>query len=192
MSVTGPRDRLVAATVALIGERGVAGTGLSDLLKASGTARGSIYQHFPEGKDQLVGASVRAAGEQTRAAIAGLARLDEPGAVVRAVMEATRSAVLEEDFTRGCPVAAAAVAGAEYPAAASTAGEVFEAWVTELAGVLAALGVAEGAAEPLASLVVSAFEGALVQARATRSPAPLDHAADQLARLVEGAVAAPA
>ena len=182
-TTAGPRDRLVAATVALIGEHGVAGTGLTELLRESGTARGSIYQHFPEGKDELVGASVRAAGAHTRQAIASLRGLGDAAGVVRAVMRATRDAALEEDLARGCPVAAAAVSGPEYPTAVQTAGEVFEGWATELADVLAEVGVPQDSAASLASLVISAFEGALVQARATRSPAPLDAAAEQLTRL---------
>ncbi|MGL5445276.1 MAG: TetR family transcriptional regulator, partial [[Mycobacterium] stephanolepidis] len=41
----GPRQRLIDSAIAMMRERGVYGTGLADLLKRSGTARNSIYQH---------------------------------------------------------------------------------------------------------------------------------------------------
>ena len=46
----GPRERLIASAIDLVRARGVDGTGLAELLEHSGTARRSIYQHFPGGK----------------------------------------------------------------------------------------------------------------------------------------------
>jgi len=185
----GPRERLLESATTLIREHGVAGTGLTELLKESRTARGSIYQHFPDGKDELVGASVRAAGAESRAAIAALRELGEPAAVVRAVVAASRAALLDEDFVRGCPVVAAAVSGPTYPTSVRAAAEVFRGWVDELAQVLADVGVPERHAVALASTVISASEGALVQARAARSAEPLDLVAEQLVNLVAAHVA---
>ncbi|WP_372442056.1 TetR/AcrR family transcriptional regulator [Nocardioides limicola] len=57
-----PRERLLRSSIALVRAHGVEGTGLTELLERSGTARRSIYQHFPGGKDELIAASTRAAG----------------------------------------------------------------------------------------------------------------------------------
>lgn len=187
--MSGPRERLLATAVTLIRERGVAGTGLSELLKESGTARGSIYQHFPRGKDDLVAAAVTEAGADGRSTIATLRALDDPAAVVTAIMHATRDALVADGYVHGCPVAAGALAGPDYPAAVGTASAALAGWVAELADVLTATGLAADAAGPFASLVVSVFEGALVQARASRSTEPLDHAAAQLAVLARAQLA---
>lgn len=187
--MTGPRERLLATAVTLIRQRGVAGTGLSELLKESGTARGSIYQHFPRGKDDLVAAAVTEAGTDGRATLALLRSLGDPAVVVTAIMQATRDALVADDYTFGCPVAAGALAGPDYPAAVGTAAGALAGWVEELAAVLTDVGLAPGAAWPFASLVISVFEGALVQARASRSPEPLDHAAAQLALLARAQLA---
>ena len=48
------RTRMLEATGRLIRERGYHGTSLNDILAASGAPRGSLYFHFPGGKDQLV------------------------------------------------------------------------------------------------------------------------------------------
>lgn len=186
----GPRDRLLATATDMIRQHGVASTGLTELLKRSRTARGSIYQHFPRGKDELVAASVRQAGETSKRVISNLVELGDAAAVIAAMMNATKAALEEEMFSRGCPVVAAAVAGPEYPVSVNAAGEVFAGWVHELGGVLVTLGVPVGVAPALASLVISSFEGALIQARSTRSLAPIDHAAEQLVVLARSYTAA--
>lgn len=57
------RDRLLDATQELVDTAGYFGTGLNQVIAASGAPRGSLYFHFPGGKDQLVGESVRRAGQ---------------------------------------------------------------------------------------------------------------------------------
>ena len=48
------RIRMIEATALLLRQRGYHGTSLNDILNASGAPRGSLYFHFPGGKDQLV------------------------------------------------------------------------------------------------------------------------------------------
>src|SRR6478609_753257 len=58
-----PRERLLDATITSLRRHGVQGTGIAELLSSSGTARQSIYQHFPGGKAELVAAATRRAGD---------------------------------------------------------------------------------------------------------------------------------
>ncbi|WP_280357285.1 TetR/AcrR family transcriptional regulator, partial [Nocardia otitidiscaviarum] len=53
----GPRDRLIESAIELVREQGVHGAGLSALLDRSRASRNSLYQHFPEGKGELVEAA---------------------------------------------------------------------------------------------------------------------------------------
>src|SRR3982074_2146243 len=50
------RKQLVASTVELLRRQGAYGTGLQDVLTHSGAPRGSLYFHFPGGKEDLAGA----------------------------------------------------------------------------------------------------------------------------------------
>ena len=59
------RTRMLETTARLLQHRGYHGTALSDILEASGAPRGSLYFHFPSGKDQLVVEATRLAVEQT-------------------------------------------------------------------------------------------------------------------------------
>ncbi len=54
------RARMVRSAASLIRTRGVTGTSFSDVLADSGAPRGSIYHHFPEGKEQLAADAITA------------------------------------------------------------------------------------------------------------------------------------
>ena len=159
--MTGPRERLLDATISLVRERGVHGTGIADVLERSSTARGSVYQHVPRGKSELVAAAVRRAGRHVDdlmdAAPTPTARLD--------VLLAWWTRQVERRPTvPGCPVAAGALDADPEVRAAAT--EVLAGWVGRLTGPTD---------DPrLARFAISAFEGAVVQCRATGSSEPLD------------------
>lgn len=184
MPEAGPRERLIASAITLVRERGVEATGLADLLQHSGAARRSIYQHFPGGKLQMIEESTRLAG-------AWIGRLihaagdEQPAALVRALVEQTTRNLVASDFTRGCPIMAAAAAPPEAAQVRAAAAAVFESWTTEIAARLAATGRSPQESRSLAGFIVSSVEGALVRAVAARSTEPLDQAAEQLPRLLE-------
>jgi hypothetical protein len=66
--------------------------------------------------------------------------------------------------------------------------EAFTSWRRPPAEALTALGVPAPRATPLATLVISGLEGALLLARAERSPEPPDTVAAELAPLLDSAV----
>lgn len=179
----GPRDRLLSSAVALVRRNGVAGTGLNELLEHSQTARGSVYQHFPGGKEELVATATRSVGEAMARRMQEAAGLPDPVAIVQAVVRAAARGLVDHDFELGCPIVAAATSGPGHGAAVSAAADTFTAWVGALQDGFVGAGIAEPEAEGFASLVVSAVEGAIVQARAARSLVPLDHVGEQLSGL---------
>jgi len=63
------RADLVAATGQLLRRRGYSGTSVSDFLDAAGAANGSLYHHFPGGKEELASAAIEEAAEQVEAAL---------------------------------------------------------------------------------------------------------------------------
>lgn len=177
---TSPRDRLLAAASDLVRQHGVAGTGLAALLAESGTARGSVYQHFPDGKDELIEAATDIAGDVMRTAAWSSTSAATAEDVVRQVVDRARETLAAEEFSRGCPVLAAAVAGPEHPRVVRAAVRAFATWTDDLAAALREVGVPVAHAGSFASVLISAVEGAIVQSRAQRSTAPLDAVAEQL------------
>jgi TetR/AcrR family transcriptional regulator, lmrAB and yxaGH operons repressor len=66
------RARLVAAAVMVVQLRGYDGAGLSAILVEAGLPKGSLYHHFPGGKDELVAAAVEFVASEVAARIANL------------------------------------------------------------------------------------------------------------------------
>ncbi|WP_197319148.1 TetR/AcrR family transcriptional regulator [Saccharomonospora sp. NB11] len=174
----GAKQAMTTSAVALLRERGVAGTSFADVLAHSGAPRGSVYHHFPRGKAQLVEEATRAASDALTARITELLREHGPVHAVRAIVELWRRDLARTDYTAGCPVAAAALGPVE--SARELAGNALREWEAAFAEALHRRGVPERQAASLGTLVVSALQGALVLARAQRSAAPLDAVVTEL------------
>jgi len=63
------RTRMIETTARLLQHRGYHGTSLNDILEQSGAPRGSLYFHFPGGKDQLAIEATRAGIEEATQAL---------------------------------------------------------------------------------------------------------------------------
>src|SRR5262245_34700403 len=66
------KARMIAATRDLLECGGYSAAGLNQIIAASGAPRGSLYFHFPGGKDQLITESARQAGQFIEFVIAGV------------------------------------------------------------------------------------------------------------------------
>jgi len=177
----GPRKRLIAAAIAMVQERGVHATGLSDLLKRSAAARNSIYQHFPGGKTDLMVAVTDTAATIMARRIERLG-VDGPLAVITGMIERWVADMEDSNFGTGCPIAAAALAGPEERSITDAAARAFTLLRERVSGTLIETGIDPAAAQVRASFAVSAIEGALLQARAERSVQPLRDVEAELTR----------
>lgn len=194
----GTRDRMVAGAVDLLRRRGVTATSLREVVRHTGTPRGSIAHHFPGGKAQLLEEAVGYARRhvsrplrevlESRGTIAGIRLL---GRQWRTTLEATR-------FEAGCPVMAIAIEQGDEGARGEQqdrrlpgmAREAFDDWAGLLTEALGREGVAKARARSLAVLIVASFEGAIGMSRAAGSCEPLERVLDELERAVAGALPA--
>jgi AcrR family transcriptional regulator len=175
------RDRLTSATATLMQRHGVAGTGIAEILAASGVTRRSIYLNFPGGKAELVAAATRAAGDEMTATVRGY--MDEPDPV-GAFTRMWSDVLVSTDFEGGCPIVAAASGRDESPEGASTAADVFTDWSEVLADRLRRDGIKNAAAQSLSTTIVASVEGAVILSRAARSTKPLEQVSRHLNELI--------
>src|SRR5262249_52328961 len=133
----------IEPTAGRLEHRGFLGTSLSDILEQSGAPRGSLYFHFPGGKDQLAVEATRAAvDEATEALRAALAEAKTPGQGVRAYAEAAARLMRESDYTFGCPVAPVILdAPGGVDDLAALCKEAFETWTEMLRSAFVQAGV---------------------------------------------------
>ncbi|CAL9280487.1 TetR/AcrR family transcriptional regulator [Streptomyces sp. R02] len=189
----GPRERMVFSAAQLIRREGVGATGMREVAARAGAPRGSLQHYFPGGKEQLVNEAVgwagRYAGNRVARFLAALPARTPSGLFAEMVRQWTDE-YEAEGFDGGCPVAAATVDRAR--AADSTrqaAEDAFARWTDAVAAALTDMGVPGERARPLATLMISSLEGALLIARAERSVRALTTAVRELGPLLDAAVA---
>ncbi len=179
------RRRMIDSAALLLAKQGLQATSFTEVLESSGAPRGSLYHHFPGGKQELVLASMSAAGARALAALDGL---DGRTAVelAESYLARWRSLLEVASFGIGCAITAVTVA-ADSHEELDRAAEVFRAWAGRLGELLAAGGVPESRAPALATTLIAASEGAVVLARAAESFVPFDEVAVELVAMVGSA-----
>ncbi|WNM31503.1 TetR/AcrR family transcriptional regulator [Streptomyces sp. Li-HN-5-11] len=189
----GPRERMVFSAAQLIRRDGVGATGMRDVAAHADAPRGSLQHYFPGGKEQLVNEAVawagRYAGGRVARFMAGMAE-PTPSGLFAAMVRQWTEEYETDGFAAGCPVAAATVDCAAYGASTrEAAAAAFATWREPVAEALTELGVPAERAGSLATVMISALEGAIIMARAEGDVRPLTTVARELGPLLDAAAA---
>ena len=176
---------MVFSAVKLLSERGVHGLTIDAVLADSQTPRGSVYHHFPGGRNQLLLEAAQAASAQISGAMKeAITSADVAGTLDRFVAF-WRDYLERTEFRAGCPIVAL-LAGDDVPKEVfEVAQTCFVGLIADLARAVQASGVGAAEAERIAATAISAIEGAIALCRALRSSAPLDLVAEQLRGTLE-------
>jgi AcrR family transcriptional regulator len=181
---TDTRRRMIVTTSKLLERQGFHGTGLNQILEEANAPKGSMYFHFPGGKNQLAAEAIAAAADFIDRAL----RKHEGGTALDAIdgYLAQMGRWLEStDFSGGCPIATTALeVGATTPELGDACEAAFDQLIARVAGWLEADGFELATARERASLVYSAIEGALIFSKARRSIEPLEQLRTEVPRLV--------
>ncbi|MBI2703359.1 MULTISPECIES: TetR/AcrR family transcriptional regulator [Mycobacterium] len=181
----GTRDKMVISAAQVMRERGAAGVTIDSVLARSGAPRGSVYHHFPEGRNQILTEALRYAGDSITATIDNAVDRGAK-ALLREFVDFWERLLTECDFTAGCPVVAAAIGSADDELELSTeSGLILGRWCTALSRAFVTDGFDDADAASLAVMSISALEGAIVLCRSTRSVIPLRQVGDQLEFLIK-------
>ena len=181
---TDSRGSMVRSAASLIRSRGVSATSLSDVLADSGAPRGSIYHHFPNGKEQLAEDAIRWTSERLLAHLRSGAP-SSPSAVLERFIDVWRRTVVTSAGTAGCVVAGVAIdTGPDEKALMDVVRATFRSWAALLTEELEAVGIPPQRAKPIALATLAGMEGALILCRAEGNVKPLDAVAAELMRLL--------
>ena len=173
---TRTKDRILDVTADLFRQYGFTGTGMKQIVAAANAPFGSLYHYFPGGKEELGVAVIHRSGEMYFELFETV--VEAAPDLVSGVRDFFAGAALvlrDTDYADACPIATVAleVASRSEPLRQATA-EVFESWVTRAAARLADHGVPDDRAREVATLIISALEGAFILCRASRTTEALD------------------
>src|SRR4051812_27460759 len=172
------KGKTLAAAAQLFRRQGYHGTALHDILATGGSPRGSLYFHFPGGKEQIGEAALDLAGEAVRAKIALAAEASgNAEAFLTGIARAMAADLEKSDYCNGCPIATTALeTAAQSEVLAAAAARAFQSWEREMARGLVGFGAKPDDAATAATAILSQIEGALLLARTYRSGEPLRRA----------------
>jgi AcrR family transcriptional regulator len=169
---------MVSGAARLLAERGLQATSFSEILELTSSPRGSLYHHFPGGKDQLVRAALDLVTERMGVAFSPEAGASPPE-VAGLFLSLWRSILERFRFTAGCAVVAVTIATSS-PELLGQVGSIFRGWRSRIADLLVKGGLTPKAAERFAATLIAASEGAVVLSRAEQSMEPFELVAAEL------------
>ena len=172
------KGKTLAAAASLFRQRGFHGTALHDILEAGGAPRGSLYFHFPKGKEEIGEAALTLVGEAVRQKIALAAEAAGSAETFLTSMAQGMAHELEKSgFHDGCPVATTALeTAAQSEVLGAAARAAFQKWESEIARGLERFNIAGDDARRIATTVLSQLEGALLLSRTYPSLEPMRRA----------------
>src|SRR6266511_934567 len=168
------RQRVVRTAAELFRRQGYHATGLNQILTASRAPKGSLYFHFPGGKEQMAVEAVAASGTEMCAYI----------------RDPLATQLMTSGYLDGCPVAAVAqdAAGASEPIRTACA-QAYATWLDAIEAALRGWGMQAERSALLAAVVLSSVEGALLLARVQCDTGPLRAVTDHLIEFITAAIA---
>ena len=174
--------KTLAAAIKLFRQQGYHGTALHDILAAGGAPRGSLYFHFPGGKEEIGENALAIAGEAVRQGIVRAAEAsDSVETFLTHVARAMAADLEKSDYQEGCPIATTALeTSAQSEVLGNATRTAFKKWENEIKRGLERFGMTSEDADQVATTVLSQLEGALLLARTYRSPEPLQRAEQAL------------
>jgi TetR/AcrR family transcriptional repressor of lmrAB and yxaGH operons len=184
-STSQAKDRLLEAAIFLMRQSGLSGAGINQLVARSGAPKGSVYYHFPGGKQQITSEALTRYGERVAEAFERvLASKRKAGDKIRALFRFVADRFEEGAFEQSCAAGAVTLdLDAEVVALRPTIAAVFESWQRVVANHLPIR--SRTRRESLAGLVLSTIEGAYIRGRAERSKKPFLEAGEWLAQLAQ-------
>jgi TetR/AcrR family transcriptional repressor of lmrAB and yxaGH operons len=180
------KSRMLDTAADLIQRQGYASTGLNQILDASGAPKGSLYFHFPGGKEELVALALEKSSESLSELLEQVLATAPTAELALEMIAGYFGSQLESSqFTKGCPLATVALEqSATSDALHEVCSRTYARWEAAIAARLSRDG--HERADALASFILATIEGALLLCRAHRSIEPLRRASAELARTLKG------
>jgi TetR/AcrR family transcriptional repressor of lmrAB and yxaGH operons len=160
------RAALIDSAATLFRRQGYAATGLNQILDEAGVRPGSLYHHFPQGKQQLAAAVVDIEGTGIEQLLRRFLATGRPVADIVDRWVDLLAAGLAGDQRDGCPIEPIATESVNAsPLVREASARAFKGWCAAIEDRLRADGRPAAEAKQAALAVISLIEGALILSR---------------------------
>lgn len=177
------RAKILNAALDLIEKQGFHNTGLQQIIKESGAPKGSLYFHFPEGKDQIASLALAEGANVIKVLLEqAFSASQSAQQAIEFMVNGLIIRLKESDYCKGCPVATVALeVGDDHPSVRLACESAYQDWIAVIAQGLRGFGLPAVRAEKEATVALSMIEGSLILAKVRRDPEPLRQVAQAMA-----------
>ena len=174
------KEQILEAAARLFEKQGYHATGLNEIIRESGSPKGSLYYYFPEGKGQIgAETALWSAAQMTERIRFGLSQAENPAEAVRLLALGIAGAIEQSGFAAGGPLMMLAAESAVRSERLNTAcreayGQMQAVFTEKFLGN-----------DELAEFVLAALEGAILLSRVQHNGDPLRRVADHLYAHIE-------
>lgn len=188
--MTSAREHIIETTCDLLEMQGYHATGLNQIIKESGSPKGSLYYYFPGGKEELAVEAVRQVGATVLNRIReNLQIVDNPAEAVQLFIRNIAIQVERSGFRAGGPITTIALETAGSSELLREACEdIYSGWRSAFAQKLENGGIEDSRAARIAGLIIASIEGGVILCRTAQSREPLEFIADELSILIRHAL----
>jgi TetR/AcrR family transcriptional repressor of lmrAB and yxaGH operons len=176
------REQILQTTCTLLEKQGYHGTGLNEIIKESGSPKGSLYYYFPDGKDQITAEAVIQSGNETAERIRlGLGESASASKAVYDFVMTIAEHVELSNFSAGSPLTAVAMETATKSERINLAcREAYGMLKSAFNEKLLECGFTKLKSDELATFIVASIEGGIILSRTSHTADPLRLVAKQL------------
>lgn len=181
------RDQIVETTCELLDLQGYHATGLNEIVRTSGSPKGSLYYYFPGGKEELTEEALEHVGGIVRKRIESHLKLvPAPAKAICDFIRLVAVNVEASGYKSGGPITTVALeTAATSDRLRATCERIYASWQRLFRLKLEAGRLQSEQAEELATLTLASLEGGILLCRTQRSPEPLRQIANALQMLIE-------
>ena len=180
------RDKIIKSASSMIRKGGYHGTGINDLIKEVQVPKGSLYHHFPGGKDEIVDSALEQAAVDLALTFKN-AMKGKKDAVegLNAVIKLYIDDFTKDNLKYGCPLAMVSLdLSNENESLRMTCSRLFDFWIDAIASYLKYKGVKGDIREKAESFLIQ-LEGAIMMARVQQSIRPFQLISKDLEQLLK-------
>jgi TetR/AcrR family transcriptional repressor of lmrAB and yxaGH operons len=180
------KEKFIETASRLFEVKGYNATGLNEILAESGAPKGSLYYHFPKGKEQLALEAINSAGEKIKFNLQrNLESSEDPGKALIFNIECLATVIDDEQKTRDMSISLIALE--TYLTSESlrkACEEIFDSLENIYAEKLIKSGMNTDKAYELGRVIGAMIEGAIVLSLTKKTGNPLRLIAKQIPNLI--------
>jgi TetR/AcrR family transcriptional repressor of lmrAB and yxaGH operons len=169
------RKKIIDTVIELLKVKGFNGVGLQEIINESGTPKGSLYFHFPGGKNEIVETALKQYGEK----LDKLFRMvffgnSDIATAIKVVIIYSINELESSSYTKGCPIGTTALDQASISDTVRVScAQCFYIMRDVITEKLKSNGIDGNEAEKQATFILSALQGAIILSKAYRNTEPL-------------------